>query len=38
MDLKHQIIQIYLTQSYGYTMLQAKYEINRTTICKWVQV
>ena len=38
MDLKDQIIQEYLTQGCGYRMLQAKYGISRTSICKWVQI
>lgn len=38
MDLKDQIIKEYLEQGCGYRMLQAKYGISRTTICKWVQI
>lgn len=38
MDLKDQIIQEYLTQGFSNRMLQAKYGISRTTICKWVQI
>jgi transposase-like protein len=38
MDLKEQIIKEYLEQGCGYRMLQAKYGISRTTICKWVQI
>ena len=38
MDLKDQIIQEYLTQGCGYRMLQAKYGISKTTICKWVKI
>jgi transposase-like protein len=38
MDLKEQIIQEYLTLGCGYRMLEAKYGISRTTICKWVQI
>ena len=38
MDIEDQIIQEYLQQGCGYRKLQEKYGINRTTICKWVQI
>ena len=38
MDIKDQIIQEYLARGCGYRILQKKYGISRTTICKWVQV
>lgn len=38
MDLKNQIIQEYLTLRCCYRILQRKYGISRTTICKWVQI
>ncbi len=38
MDIKDQIIQEYLATGCGYRILQKRYGISRTTICKWVQV
>ena len=38
MELKDRIIQEYLVTGCGYRILQKKYGISRTTICKWVQV
>ena len=38
MELKDQVIQEYLNTGCGYRKLQAKYNISRTTICKWVTI
>lgn len=38
MDLKTQIITEYLTRGCGFIELSAKYGINHTTFCKWVQI
>ncbi len=36
MDIKQQCIAGYLTEGIGYRQLAAKYDVSRTTICKWV--
>ena len=38
MELKDQVIQEYLNSGCGYRKLAAKYNISRTTICKWVTI
>ena len=38
MDLKDQVIQVYLNTGCGFRKLAAKYGISRTTICKWVLI
>lgn len=38
MDLKEQIIQVYLMQGVGFRQLAQKDGMSRTTICKWVAI